>query len=261
VSPGGAGTAIELRDARVAFPSRAGVVRPHDGVDLRLEAATFTALIGPSGCGKSTVLRLIAGLLAPSSGSVSVGGRAPARVAAEHRLGVAFQDDALLPWLDARGNVALPFRAARRPVDDARVEELLGLVGLHEFARAYPRELSGGMRQRVAIARALALDPEVLLLDEPFGALDAVTRRHLNLELQRIWSERAITTLLVTHSVDEAVFLADRVVVMSPRPGRVRSVVDLAFPRPRSRALLSDPAFHAQVDALTAALDALDGAA
>ncbi len=261
MTPAGRSAAIALRDVRVDFPTRRGALRALDGVALELAPATFTALIGPSGCGKSTVLRLIAGLLAPSGGTVTVGGRDPAGAAAEHCLGVAFQDDALLPWLSARGNVALAFRAAGRPVDGARVDALLALVGLHEFAAAFPRELSGGMRQRVAIARALALDPAVLLLDEPFGALDAVTRRRLNLELQRLWTERAITTLLVTHSVEEAVFLADRVAVMSPRPGRVRRVVEIPFARPRGRALLSDPAFHRLVDELTEALDALDGVA
>jgi len=250
---------VALRGVRVEFAARGTVVRALDGVDLALAPCSFTALIGPSGCGKSTVLRLIAGLLKPSSGVVLAGGDDPARIVARHRLGIAFQDDALLPWLTARDNVALAFRAAGRAVDAARVDALLALVGLGAFARAFPRELSGGMRQRVAIARALALEPALLLLDEPFGALDAVTRRHLNLELQRLWSERAITTLLVTHAVEEAVFLADRVAVMSPRPGRIRRLVEVPFGRPRSRALLADPAFHALVDELTDALDALGG--
>jgi NitT/TauT family transport system ATP-binding protein len=226
-----------------------------DGIDLEVPAGTFAAIIGPSGCGKSTILRSIAGLQRPTSGDVTIGDRAPAEIVAAHRLGVAFQDDALLPWLSARDNVALAFRATGRRVDAHRVDELLQRVGISEFAGARPRELSGGMRQRVALARALVLDPEVLLLDEPFGALDAVTRRRLNLELQRVWTASAITTLLVTHSVEEAVFLADRVHVMTPRPGRILRTVEIPFPRPRGRALLAQADFHALVDALTADLD------
>jgi NitT/TauT family transport system ATP-binding protein len=251
--------ALALRGVRVEYPVRGGrTLRALDGVDLEVPTATFCAIIGPSGCGKSTVLRVLGGLLAPTSGSATIGGREPRAVAAAHRLGVAFQDHALLPWLSARDNVALPFRAVGRPVDAARVDRLLEVVGIRDFARTRPAELSGGMRQRVAIARALVLDPGVLLLDEPFGALDAVTRRHLNLEVQRIWSEHAITTLLVTHSVEEAVFLADTVVVMSQRPGRVERVQPIGFARPRDRALLAAPAFHALVDDLTGALDAAD---
>ena len=254
--------AIHLRDVRVDYPTRRGqTLRALDGIDLDVAAATFTAIIGPSGCGKSTVLRLLGGLLRPTSGSVTIGGRNPVAAASAHRLGVAFQDHALLPWLTARDNVALPFRAVGRPVDAQRVDRLLDVVGIGDFAGTRPAELSGGMRQRVAIARALVLDPGVLLLDEPFGALDAVTRRHLNLELQRIWSEHAITTLLVTHSVEEAVFLADSVVVMSRRPGRIERVQTVPFVRPRDRSLLATPAFHALVDDLTNALDFTDSVA
>ena len=258
----GAPFAIRLRDVRVTFAVGGGkTLSALDGVDLDVPAATFCAVIGPSGCGKSTLLRLLGGLMRPSSGSVTIGGRDPAAIAAAHRLGVAFQDHALLPWLTARENVALPFRAVGRPVDARRVDDLLAAVGIADFAATRPAELSGGMRQRVAIARALVLDPGVLLLDEPFGALDAVTRRHLNLEVQRIWSEHAITTLLVTHAVDEAVFLADTVAVMSRRPGRVERVAAIPFPRPRNRSLLMTPAFHALVDELTGALDAADNGA
>ncbi len=256
---GGASFGLALRGACVDFPARRGPrLRALDSVDLDVAPGTFGAIIGPSGCGKSTVLRLLGGLLAPTAGSVTIGGREPASVAASHRLGVAFQDHALLPWLSVRDNVALPFRAVGRSVDPARVDDLLRVVGIADFAAARPAELSGGMRQRVAIARALVLDPGVLLLDEPFGALDAVTRRRLNLEVQRIWSEHAITTLLVTHSVEEAVFLADCVVVMSRRPGRILRVQPVPFGRPRDRALLAAPAFHALVDDLTGALDAAD---
>jgi NitT/TauT family transport system ATP-binding protein len=253
---GRTGSAISLRGVRVEYrANRKSSVLALDGIDFDVPGGTFAAIVGPSGCGKSTVLRLLGGLFEPAAGTVSIGGRAPAEIAREHRLGVAFQDHALLPWLSARENVALAFRATGRPVDAARVGQLLALVGMREFAGARPRELSGGMRQRVAIARALALDPEVLLLDEPFGALDAVTRRALNLEVQRIWQEQAITTLLVTHSVEEAVFLADRVAVMSARPGRILQVVPVPFARPRGRELLTSGAFHAVVDELAAALD------
>ncbi len=239
----------------MTYGTRKRIVSAVAEVDLEVAAGTFAAVIGPSGCGKSTILRSIAGLQRVTSGRLTVGGKPPADLVAGHRLGVAFQDDALLPWLTARENVALPYRATGRSVDHERVLRLLVRVGIADFADARPRELSGGMRQRVALARALVLDPDVLLLDEPFGALDAVTRRRLNLELQTIWSERATTTLLVTHSVEEAVFLADRVHVMSARPGRIRRSVEVPFARPRERELLVRAEFHALVDMLTAELD------
>jgi len=226
-----------------------------DRIDLHVAPDEFVAIIGPSGCGKSTILRMVASLEEPTEGAVLVGGRPPRELAAAHRLGVAFQDHALLPWLSSWDNVALPFRVSGRKPDAARIDALLELVGMEKFVKARPRQLSGGMRQRVAIARALALGPAVLLLDEPFGALDAVTRRRLNLELQRIWSEQAITTLLITHSVEEAIFLADRVVVLTERPGQIKLVREVGFPRPRLRELMTSPAFHELADELTLALD------
>ncbi|MBL7500558.1 ABC transporter ATP-binding protein [Frankia sp. CNm7] len=233
---------------------RRGALRALDQVSFEVGGGEFVSLLGPSGCGKSTALRMVAGLEAPTGGEVRVLGRPPAEVVSEHRLGIAFQDHALLPWLDVRGNIALPFRAVGRRVDRDLVDELIELVGLTASAGLRPRELSGGMRQRVSIARSLVLRPDVLLLDEPFGALDAVTRRRLNLELQRIWAQRRITTLMVTHAVDEAVLLSDRVVVMSARPARVVDVVTVPFDRPRGLELLTDPAFHELEDRLTRAL-------
>ena len=224
-------------------------------IDLTIGKGEFVALLGPSGCGKSTILRLAAALDTPSTGRVSIEGREPQALSKAHRLGVAFQDHALLPWLDIFANVALPFQVAGRKVDPSRVNELIALVGLAGFEKARPRQLSGGMRQRASIARALALQPEVLLLDEPFGALDAVTRRQMNLELQRIWSAQQITTLLVTHSVDEALFLADRVIVMSGRPGRIIRDIKIPFARPRLPSVMREPGFHALVDELTMALE------
>jgi NitT/TauT family transport system ATP-binding protein len=248
--------AVAISALRIDFAiGRGRTVAALGPLDLAVGAGSFVAIVGPSGCGKSTLLRAIAGLTEPTSGSVRVGDAAPATLVAQHRLGIAFQEHALLPWLTVRENIALPFQLAQRPVDAARVDELVALVGLEEFATARPRQLSGGMRQRVAIARALVLRPRVLLLDEPFGALDAVTRRQLNIELQRIWWAQRITTILVTHSIDEAVFLADRVIVMSPRPGTIRCDARIDFERPRDRAILSDPAFHALTDELARALD------
>ncbi|GAA1382277.1 ABC transporter ATP-binding protein [Pseudonocardia kongjuensis] len=254
--------AITLHGVVKDFPlGRGTTVRALDHLDLDVADGEFVAVLGPSGCGKSTVLRLLAGLEQPTRGSVSVEGASPSELIAGHRLGVAFQEHALLPWATARENIALPWKVAGRRVDTDRVDALLGLVGLDGFADARPRQLSGGMRQRVAIARALALEPDVLLLDEPFGALDAVTRRRMNLELARIWSEQRITTLLVTHDVTEAVLLADRVVVMTGRPGRIRQIRTIGLPRPRGTGATRDPEFHRIVDELTALLDGPDPAA
>ena len=248
--------AIELRGVSKRFTlGRGQTVDALAPIDLAIADGEFVALIGPSGCGKSTILRLIAALETPSAGTVLAGREAPAALARAHRLGVAFQDHALLPWLTVEDNVALPFRVAGRPVDRAAVRGLLDTVGLAGFERARPKQLSGGMRQRVSIARALVLEPALLLLDEPFGALDAVTRRQLNGELQRIWSARQLTTVLVTHSVEEALFLADRVVVLSRRPGRIIKEVVSPFARPRDFAVTRRDDFHHLADALTLALE------
>jgi NitT/TauT family transport system ATP-binding protein len=230
-------------------------VRALEDIGFAIGQGEFVALIGPSGCGKSTILRLVAALEEADAGRVSVEGSAPAELSRAHRLGVAFQDHALLPWLSVRANVALPFRLAGRAVDQARLDALIRLVGLEGFESARPRQLSGGMRQRASIARALALSPDVLLLDEPFGALDAVTRRRLNIELQRIWTENRITTLLVTHAVEEALFLADRVLVMSGRPGRIIREIAVPFGRPRDTAVTRRPDFHHLLDEITQLLE------
>jgi NitT/TauT family transport system ATP-binding protein len=234
---------------------RKGSVTALDDFSLSVDSGEFVALLGPSGCGKSTFLRVLAALETPTHGEVRLNGESPVRSVSEHRLGVAFQDHGLLPWLSVRQNLRIPFKIARRKSDEARIDYLIELVGLTKFADARPSHLSGGMRQRVSIARALALHPQILLLDEPFGALDSVTRRHLNVELQRIWQEEAVTTLLVTHSVEEAVFLADRVVVMTGRPGRIRDERQLSYARPRDNATTKSDAFHHDVDALTESLD------
>lgn len=249
-------TAIAVRGLRRTYGTGASAVLALDGVDLELPAGSFTALIGASGCGKSTLLRLIGDLDEPTAGAVTIGGERPSVLRKAGRVGVAFQDPSLLPWRSVRRNISLTLEAAGRTVDRAAIDELIRLVGLGGFEQARPGQLSGGMRQRVSIARALALDPQVLLLDEPFGALDELLRGDMNRELQRIWLERQPTTVMVTHSISEAVFLADRVVVMGSRPGRVHEIVEVPFARPRSQTLLADPSFHALCDRVSATLSA-----
>jgi NitT/TauT family transport system ATP-binding protein len=215
-------------------------------VSLVCEHGSFTALIGPSGCGKSTLLKIIAGLDRLDQGVVSIGGVAPIEKCRQGALGVAFQDAALLPWRTVRQNIALPLQVLGRSLSDhaSRIDELIELVGLKGFEDARPAQLSGGMRQRAAIARTLVTEPSVLLLDEPFGALDQILRRSMNLELQRIWLESRPTTVLVTHGIDEALFLADRIVVMQRNPGRIACIVEVPFARPRHADLFAAPDFH-----------------
>lgn len=242
---------IELDAVEKHYPTSDGSIAAIWPTSLTVQRGEFMVLIGPSGCGKSTLLQLMAGLLEPSAGRITVSGEdlwahGRRNAAALANLGVVFQDPNLFPWMTVAANITLPMVLRGVPPGErqARLDELLDLVGIAGFEERWPRELSGGMQQRAAIARALSCDPDILLMDEPFGALDALSRDAMNLELQRIWLARGCTTVLVTHSIAEAVFLADKVVLLSPRPGRIRSAIAVDTPRPRQLDMQASEAFQ-----------------
>jgi NitT/TauT family transport system ATP-binding protein len=236
-------TVVALKGLTKTFAK--GNVTALQEIDLSIEPGEFVSLIGPSGCGKSTLLRVIGDLTPPSAGTVEVNGKSAPRARLDHDYGMVFQDSVLFDWRTVSKNVALPLevlgydRAKRKE----RVEEMLRLVELQGFGDHHPWQLSGGMQMRVAIARALSFEPALLLMDEPFGALDEMTRERLNIELLEIWRRMQSTIVFVTHSISEAVFLSTRVIVMSPRPGRVAGVVDIDLPQPRTNDTREDPRF------------------
>jgi NitT/TauT family transport system ATP-binding protein len=248
--------AVLAAGAGKVFPTKDGEVVALTGVDLEVAAGEFVSLIGPSGCGKSTLLRLIADLDTATSGSVQIFGKPAAKARVDQDYGMAFQQAGLLPWRTVAENIALPLEIHRvaKTARTARVAELAALVGLSEFTDRYPDQLSGGMQQRVAIARALAARPKLLLMDEPFGALDEMTREYLQAELTRIAAETGAAVVFVTHSIPEAVFLSDRVVVMSPRPGRITTVIDTRAGVARDDRLRESPEYFARVTAVREAL-------
>ncbi len=265
VSDAGTAAAVEVRGVDKVFETRTGQVQALDAIDLSVAAGEFVSLIGPSGCGKSTLMRLVADLDEPTAGTISVFGKTAKQARLDQEYGIAFQSAGLLPWRTVAANVALPLElhgvasAARA----SRVAELLEMVGLTDFADRYPDQLSGGMQQRVAIARSLAEQPRLLLMDEPFGALDEMTREKMQSDLVRISAETGAAVVFVTHSIPEAVFLSDRVVVMSPRPGRIREIVPMALGADARRAerteeLREERAFF---DMVTAVREALHGGA
>jgi len=241
------GPALVFRRVGKVFETPTGSLRALQGIDFEVRRGEFLSVLGPSGCGKSSLLALGTGLEFPTEGKVEVAGRRVDRPVTD--VGIVFQSDVLLDWRTVLGNVMLQIEM--RGVDvreyEARARELLNTVGLAGFERRRPYELSGGMRQRVSICRALVHDPDILFMDEPFGALDAITREQLVMELHRIWNETRKSVMFVTHDIGEAIFLADRVLVMTPRPGRIEEMVDVDLPRPRTIAMRESPRFLALV--------------
>jgi NitT/TauT family transport system ATP-binding protein len=236
---------VSVRDLGMVFPVPGGQTVALEGANLEIMPGEFISLIGPSGCGKTTLLRLMADLISPTSGQLLVNGGTPRQAREARSYGYVFQAPALMEWRNVLGNVRLPLDVMNTPRDSraARAREMLKLVGLEKFERSYPWQLSGGMQQRVSIARALAFDPALLFMDEPFGALDEITRENLNLELLRLWRETGKTVVFVTHSISEAVFLSSRVVVMTARPGKIEGIVNIDLPQPRSEESREDPRF------------------
>lgn len=243
-------TEIMLDNIGMTYKSNDGRdVTALTSVSLDIRKGEFISLLGPSGCGKTTLLRIIADLLTPTQGSITVGGETPRQARLKQRYGIVFQSAVLYDWRTVRKNVMLPLEIMHVPKAERleRADKMLELVGLSDFADHYPQQLSGGMQQRVGIARALAIRPEILLMDEPFSALDEFTREKLHDDLLRIWRKTNKTVVFVTHNISEAVYLSDRVCVLSPHPGRLSAVVDIDLPRPRTAKLKSTPEFTALV--------------
>jgi NitT/TauT family transport system ATP-binding protein len=233
---------VRIEGATKVYETKTGPVHALESFSLSVEEGELVTILGPSGCGKTTLLWAMSGLHALSRGEILLDGKAV--VGPQPReIGMMFQDANLLPWRNLLKNIELPFEIKKRPIDGERIRRLLDEVGLLGFENAYPRELSGGMQQRASIVRALAQDPAVLLMDEPFGALDAFTRDEMNLLLLKLWSETNKTVVFVTHNISEAIFLADRVVVMSPRPGRLARIFEIELPRPRTIEMMFEPDF------------------
>jgi NitT/TauT family transport system ATP-binding protein len=252
------GPLIEIQDVSKRFPVSGGFTEALLNVSFQLARSEFISLIGPSGCGKTTLLKLIGDIFPPTSGRIQVAGKTPAEARRERSFGFVFQDAVLLPWRTVEQNVRLFHEVIgdhKQPEVRRKTQALIELVGLQGFERHYPNELSGGMQQRVSIARALSFDPQILLMDEPFGALDMITRDKMGFELLRIWEQTKKTVLLVTHSISEAVFLSDRVVVFSPRPARVVRIVEIELPRPRPPEIRDEPVFHEYVRDLRGLLE------
>jgi NitT/TauT family transport system ATP-binding protein len=256
-SPAVAALAVSCRNLQVRFFTERRAITALQGLSLEVAVGEFLTLLGPSGCGKSTFLRVVADLIQPNSGEIRVFGAAPEAARLKRDIGFVFQDPALLPWRNALQNVELPLQVAVRHARRAKAtpRELLELVGLKGSELAYPHELSGGMRQRVSIARALASDPKILLMDEPFGALDEITRDRLNEELRRVWRELGITVLFVTHSIHEAAYLGQRVLMMAANPGRVRAIVPVGLPADRTLTTRESPEFVALTSELRRLLE------
>jgi NitT/TauT family transport system ATP-binding protein len=251
-SAAGGGASISISHVSMTYQSRGVRVDALKDVSLDIAAGSFVSVLGPSGCGKSTLMMLAAGLYRPSSGELRVDGKLLDDCYTE--AGIVFQTDVLLPWLSILDNVLMPARIKNLNIEAAaeRGRALLAQVGLSGFEKHYPGELSGGMRQRAAICRALLSEPSALLMDEPFGALDALTRERMQTDINRLWAEHRKTVLLITHDIEEAVLLSDEVVVMSPRPGRILSRFQVDLPQPREPAIRRDPRFHRIVDDIRA---------